>query len=146
MDNRTALIVDDSQSACAVLSRILSQYNVTSESKFSGQDALEYLQNNQPSIIFMDHSMPDMDGFQAIKMIRKSLRLDHIPIYMFTARNDENYLKLASKIGASGVLPKALDSDSIKKILQSAGIIVNPEMASVSNQIQAPSSEEKMQV
>ncbi len=150
MTKKTALIVDDSRSACVVLSRMLARYGLISEYKTSGSDALEYLKYYQPSVIFMDHAMPDMDGLQVVEEIKKNKSLSNVPILMFTARSDDDYLERALEVGAVGVLPKILDTDVLKKALLASGVMevgVN-RTAPVDNKEDnpEPSSEEKMRV
>jgi CheY-like chemotaxis protein len=65
-----ALIVDDSKTARLMLHRMLDKLHIPTAMVESGEEALEYLKNNRPDVIFMDHMMPGMDGFEAVKAIK----------------------------------------------------------------------------
>ena len=67
---KRALIVDDSKSARVVLSRMLQKYNIEVDTAESAETAIDYLVQNRPDVIFMDHLMPGMDGFQAVQAIK----------------------------------------------------------------------------
>ena len=58
MTLKRALIVDDSKSARVVLSRLLEKHDLAVETRDSAEAALEYLEQNRPDVIFMDHVMP----------------------------------------------------------------------------------------
>ena len=70
MDKRLALVVDDSRTARESLKRMLAAHNLEVDTLESAPEALEYLKNTTPDVIFMDHMMPDMDGFQAVEAIK----------------------------------------------------------------------------
>src|SRR5260370_5361633 len=65
MARKRALVVDDSKSARVILSRMLEKYDIEVDMAESAEQAIEYLKNNRPDAIFMDHLMPGMDGLQA---------------------------------------------------------------------------------
>ncbi|HEB57156.1 MAG TPA: response regulator, partial [Gammaproteobacteria bacterium] len=73
MKKKLALIVDDSRSARLVLQRMLEKYGLEAHTVSSAEEALDYLVRHRPDVIFMDHLMPGMDGFEAITHIKKNL-------------------------------------------------------------------------
>ncbi|WP_144392184.1 response regulator [Pleionea sediminis] len=123
MSTVKALIVDDSRSACLMLNRMLARYEIKSESVYSAAEAFEYLKKQRPDVIFMDHSMPDMDGLEAVKKIKEEATWRDIPIYMFTAKAGNDYLKAASDAGVVEVIPKALNSRLLGLALSRAKLI-----------------------
>lgn len=120
---KTALIVDDSKTACIVLSRILKKYQVDAEFAYSAAAALELLQEHKPDIIFMDHTMPDMDGLETVKMLKSNPNTATIPVMMFTARGGDVYVSQARALGAIDVLPKSLEVSDVEKALIKVGIV-----------------------
>ncbi|UCE77836.1 MAG: response regulator, partial [Gammaproteobacteria bacterium] len=59
---KRALVVDDSKSARLVLRRMLEKHGIAVETVESARAALDFLGNQRPDVIFMDHMMPGMDG------------------------------------------------------------------------------------
>ena len=86
---KKALIVDDSKSARLVLKRMLIEFALDVDTVESAIDALTYLKDHQPDVIFMDHMMPGMDGFEAIKHIKINPKTAVIPIMMYTSRSGD---------------------------------------------------------
>ncbi len=114
----TALVVDDSKLARITLRKLLKKKNINEVTMVgSAQEAFEILETSLPDIIFMDHMMPDMDGFEATKIIKANPHTSHIPIIMCTGKEDANYLDLALAAGASGMLSKPPISSDLHKVL-----------------------------
>ena len=118
MSAKRALIVDDSRSARAFLSRILERYDLQVDSVASAEEALDYLTRAQPDVIFMDHLMPGMDGFQALTANKNDPRTAMIPIMMYTSQEGELYLSQARALGALGVLPKQTKPVDVSRALE----------------------------
>lgn len=65
------LAVDDNRVNLKVISKCLMKYDMDVSTASSGKDAIELCKNNEYRIILMDQMMPEMDGVQAMKEIRK---------------------------------------------------------------------------
>ncbi|MGE0580692.1 MAG: response regulator [Steroidobacteraceae bacterium] len=123
MVTKRALIVDDSKSARAFLSRILTKYEIEVDTAESAEQAIEYLGGQRPDVIFMDHLMPGMDGFQAVQIIKNNPRTATIPIMMYTSQEGELYVGQARALGAIGVLPKQIQPADVSKVLYQLKLI-----------------------
>jgi CheY-like chemotaxis protein len=118
MTARRALVVDDSRSARAFLTRILERYELQVDAVETAEQAIDYLTRARPDVIFMDHLMPGMDGFQAVQAIKNNPRTATIPIMMYTSQEGELYLSQARALGAIGVLPKQIKHADVSKALE----------------------------
>jgi CheY-like chemotaxis protein len=114
---KRALIVDDSRSARVILSRMLEAYELKVDAAESAEQALEYLRQNRPDVVFMDHLMPGMDGFQAIQAIKSNPDTATIPVMMYTSQEGELYVSQARALGAVGVLPKTVKPGDVSRVL-----------------------------
>jgi CheY-like chemotaxis protein len=117
MGAKRALIVDDSKSARLFLARILEKYEIDVDNAENAEAAIEYLASHRPDVIFMDHLMPGMDGFQAVQAIKNNPLTATIPILMYTSQEGELYLGQARALGAVGVLPKQIKPTDVSKVL-----------------------------
>lgn len=115
--SKRALIVDDSRSARVILSRMLEGYGLEVDSSESAEQALEFLRQARPDVIFMDHLMPGMDGFQAIQAIKGNPDTATIPVVMYTSQEGELYVSQARALGAVGVLPKTVKHADVSRVL-----------------------------
>jgi CheY-like chemotaxis protein len=114
---KRALIVDDSRSARVILSRMLEQHGLAVDTAESAEQALEYLQQHRPDVIFMDHLMPGMDGFEAVQAIKGDPQTATIPLMMYTSQEGELYVSQARALGAVGVLPKTVRPVDVSRVL-----------------------------
>ncbi|HEV7432374.1 MAG TPA: response regulator, partial [Steroidobacteraceae bacterium] len=118
MSAKRALIVDDSRSARTFLTRVLERYDLQVDGAASAEEAIEYLIRQRPDVIFLDHLMPGMDGFQALTAIKNDPRTAMIPVMMYTSQEGELYLSQARALGAMGVLPKQTRPADVSRALE----------------------------
>ncbi len=118
-----ALIVDDSKTARVVLKRMLGELGLEVDTVEFADDAINYLKKHQPDVIFMDHMMPGMDGFEAVKLIKNNSQTAVIPIMMYTSRGGDVYLSQARALGAIGIIPKTISPVGLKESLFKLGLI-----------------------
>ncbi len=114
---KVALIVDDSKLAQFVLRKMLLEHDLVVDSVESAEEAMDYLIAKKPDVIFMDHTMPGMDGLQAVKEIKENPDTASIPIMMYTSKSDGVFVNQARKLGAIEVLPKELKSIELEQVL-----------------------------
>jgi CheY-like chemotaxis protein len=138
MSGKRALIVDDSRSARVILSRMLEGYGLEIDSAESAEQALEFLKTAKPDVIFMDHLMPGMDGFQAIQAIKSNPLTSMIPVMMYTSQEGELYVSQARALGAVGVLPKTVKQTELSRILYQLRLL--PERRDGRVVVQPPAS------
>jgi CheY-like chemotaxis protein len=127
---KCALIVDDSQTARQMLGKVLERHQIRTEMAGSAEEALNYLVTARPDVIFMDHLMPGMDGFQAVRAIKNNPATATIPIMMYTSQAGELYVGQARALGAVGVLPKQIKPVQVADTLKSLNLIPLPETES----------------
>lgn len=116
-----ALVVDDSKSARFSLKKLLQKINIEVEFAASAEDALMYLEAKKPDIVFMDHLMPGMDGFEATKVMKSNEQLAHIPVVMCTSKEGQEYRDMAEQLGVAGILPKPASLKEVNDVLEKLG-------------------------
>lgn len=117
MNGRKALIVDDSRLAQFVLKKMLVDQNMSVDTSPSAEDALGYLNEHKPDIIFLDHTMPGMNGLEVLKVLKANPDTAPIPVMMYTSQEDSSYMSQARELGALEVLPKQLKASELVEIL-----------------------------
>lgn len=113
-----ALIVDDSSTARILLARLLERADITTKSVPSAEDALNRLEHEHFDIIFLDHLLPGMNGFQALEALKSNPETRDIPVFMYTSQNAERYLREAKGRGAAGVIGKQVNRDQLLQTLE----------------------------
>ncbi len=104
-----ALIVDDDPSLRMIISALLAKTGFHTLEAESGGKGVELFEAQQPDIVLMDVMMPDMDGFEACKMIRNSPKGDYTQILMVTGLEDTESIKKAFEAGANDFVTKPLN-------------------------------------
>lgn len=114
------LIIDDDLRHDKMMSYLLLSKGFDVTYALSGQEALEKLRLkviDRPDIILMDIMMPQMDGFETFKEVRKHPEMKDTPIIMLTALSDPQNQEKAVAIGAADYIEKPFSpSDVIARI------------------------------
>jgi len=127
MSVKRALVVDDSVTARKVMSMQLQEQGLEVDAVESAGEAIDYLCDSSPDVIFMDYEMPGMDGFQALKAIKSNPETAMIPVLMYTSKEGGLHLGQARALGAVGVLPKTLEPVALHKILSEMHLLPDQE-------------------
>jgi DNA-binding response OmpR family regulator len=104
------LLVDDEVRMLDLLTLYLAPKGYTCIKMSSAADALHYLETESVDLIVLDVMMPDMDGWDACKEIRKKY---NIPIIMLTARSDKIDVVKGLKLGADDYISKPFDEEEL---------------------------------
>jgi DNA-binding response OmpR family regulator len=107
---KTILLVDDEPMMLDLLSLYLSPLGYKCIKKESAIDAIHYLQSHSADLILLDIMMPEMDGWEACREIRKTL---DIPIIMLTAMSDKTDIVKGLKTGADDYISKPFDEEEL---------------------------------
>lgn len=106
MNNPTALVIDDSRSSRFVLRKFLEVQGFQVDTAENAQDAYFYLRRKRPVVAFLDHLMPGVDGFDALRVMRQDPSLSAMPIVLCSSNESEGFIADACAQGAFDVLPK----------------------------------------
>ncbi len=104
--NDWILVIDDDTSNLKMASYILGKAQMRVSCLKSGEDAVQFLQENRPDLILLDIHMPGMDGFQTMTAIRENATVEDIPVIFLTADDDGNTEKRGLEVGAEDFIKK----------------------------------------
>jgi|ERR1051326_7564089 two-component system alkaline phosphatase synthesis response regulator PhoP len=108
MRNKRILIVDDEQDILEFLSYNLKKEGYEISTSSNGKDALEKAETISPDAIIADIRMPEMDGIELCKEIRKTGSIHNVPVLFLTADNDEYLAMSAHLSGGTQYLNKPI--------------------------------------
>jgi len=113
------LVVDDEIRNVFALGKILEDREIEVLDAENGQVAIDVLKANSGiDLILMDVMMPVMDGYEAMRIIRKTPELQHIPIICLTAKAMKEDHENALSNGANDYLSKPLNEDKLFAMLK----------------------------
>ena len=117
ISEKKVIIIDDHKLFTNGFSSILESINLRVMSTFeNGKKAVLYLKNNEIDIVFSDINMPEMDGLQLCKRLKRDkVKTKIIILSMY---EDPNIIKEAFDCGASAYLSKNTDKEEIIKAIK----------------------------
>ena len=116
---KRALIVDDDMRNIFALSTVLEEHDMVIVSADNGRDAIRMLQKESDiDIVLMDIMMPEMDGMETMREIRKVPRLKNLPIVAVTAKAMKGDREKCIEAGAWDYLSKPVDTDQMLAVLR----------------------------
>jgi CheY-like chemotaxis protein len=118
MSPLTILLVDDSKSARYALRLQLQRHGALVDTADSAEAALEKVKEKPPDAVFMDHTMPGMNGFEALELLKSDPKTTDIPVVMCTSNADSEFIAQAKRKGAAGILSKATAADKLPSLIE----------------------------
>lgn len=119
--SKKILIVDDEIQLVEMVRIRLEAAGYEVIAAYDGQEGLDKAKKDKPDLIILDLMLPKMDGYKVCGLLKNDSRYSKIPIIMFTARAQEDDMKLGKELGAEEYLTKpfepALLLDKIKELL-----------------------------
>jgi len=119
MQDMRALVVDDSKVGRLTMMKKLEAIGVKVDLAESGQHALDYLAQHRPDMIFMDHMMPEMDGFEVTRRIKASPATRDIPVIVVSGNDEASFLQEARAAGAIDAITKPPATGVLENLLAS---------------------------
>lgn len=110
------LLIDDDQKLTDLLKDYLLKYSLKSISFENPFDALDHLKSNYFDLIVLDIMLPEMDGFETLKLLRKT---NNIPVIMLTARGETTDKIVGLELGADDYLAKPFEPRELVARMQS---------------------------
>lgn len=119
LKNKTILVVDDDMRNVFVLTNLLELKEMKVEVARNGKEALKKLDElKRVDIVLMDLMMPEMDGYEAMRRIRKQRAFRNLPIFALTAKVMEIDREKSIAAGANEFISKPIDNDKLISMLK----------------------------
>lgn len=115
--NKRALVVDDNRTNLKLAKMSLEKTGLEVTVANSGKEAIDFLNNQETDIIFMDCLMPEMDGFETTKNIQQLETFNNAPIIALTANAMQQDKLKCFQAGMLGFLSKPFTKDDLQKVL-----------------------------
>lgn len=109
MDKKRLLIVDDEVDLAQMIKFRMENNGYDVLLAHDGQSALEMARKERPDLIILDLMLPKMDGYKVCGLLKKDSRYSHIPIIIFTAKGQEDDMKLGQELGADAYIVKPFE-------------------------------------
>jgi two-component system, OmpR family, response regulator len=117
---RTVLVVDDERDANDILASLVRPHNFEPIQVYSGAEALAEVARQQPDLILLDPSLPDISGFELCDRLKRDRETNLIPIVMVTAHHDAKERAAGVRVGANGYLTKPFTPQQLYQMMDDA--------------------------
>ena len=101
--NQTILVVDDEERMARFIRLNLEHDGFQVVEAYKGLQALQLLRDSMPDLVLLDVMLPDVDGFEVLKMIRE---ISNVPVIMLTAKGEEDDRVTGLELGADDYVTK----------------------------------------
>ena len=119
-----ALIVDDSRPIRRIVGEILKELGFETADACNGREALERLQSAPlPDVVLVDWNMPEMDGLEFIKAVRREARYSGLVVVMVTTETETDQMLRALTAGADEYLMKPFQKEGLVDKLRLVGVV-----------------------
>ncbi|WP_316849841.1 response regulator [Pedobacter agri] len=114
MPQKLILIIDDDNRNIFALKAVLKAKGFDCLSAISAREGFSIMEENENvAVVLMDMMMPDMDGYQAISAMKKSEKMQNIPVLAVTAQAMVGDKERCLSAGASGYISKPINVDEL---------------------------------
>jgi len=113
MPVKKILIADDSSTARHVLFQMLAKRGYRCILAETAKEAMDKAKAEKPDLILMDVVMPDMNGFQATRLITRDEATKHIPVILCTSKSHDTDRVWGLRQGATNYVVKPVDEQDL---------------------------------
>jgi CheY-like chemotaxis protein len=119
LHDRKVLVVDDDIRNIFALTGVLENQEMEVLTATNGRQAIEIVESTSDlSVVLMDIMMPDMDGYETMREIRKDEKLRTLPILALTAKAMKGDREKCLQAGASDYIAKPVNTDQLLSLLR----------------------------
>lgn len=115
MSKRKILIVDDEPNIVMSLEYAFKKKEFDVFVARDGTEALEIAEKQLPDVILLDIMMPQLDGYETLRLLRDNVQLKHTKIIFLSAKNKAGDMQKGMQLGADSYMTKPF---SVKKVIQ----------------------------
>lgn len=107
------LIIDDSKTVVTAIKKFLRSVGYETFEAFDAETGLSMMHEHSPELIFLDIMLPGMNGFAALRMIRRDPLTRDIPVIMMSGNEQAMEQFYGSRIGADDFMKKPFSRDEL---------------------------------
>ena len=119
------LIVDDSPSQLLGIQRVVETMGHEVFTATDGNAGLAAAQAHLPDLILMDVVMPNLNGFQATRTLKRQAATRHIPVILITTKNQETDRLWGLRQGATAYISKPVAENELRALIEQT--LTNPK-------------------
>ncbi len=107
------MIIDDNEVNVKLLNLVLTKAGFKTDTIINPKFAFDIIKETKPALILLDINMPEVNGLQLCKMIKKDSETKHIPVIFVSAITDVKYIAGGLAIGAVDYITKPIKPEEV---------------------------------
>ncbi len=120
------LLVDDEKEFVHTLSERLQTRSLDTSVVYDGEEALEFIKNDEPEVIVLDLKMPGIDGIEVLRRVKRDY--PNIEVIILTGHGSDKEKEIASELGAFAYLQKPVNIDILAKTMKEANLKIENKL------------------
>lgn len=104
---KSVLLIEDDEMLHTMYTQKFNKEGYDVYSAYNGAEGLKMAEEKMPTVILLDIIMPKMDGFVALKKLRKNEKIKNIPVILLTNLGQEEDIRKGRELGADDYFIKA---------------------------------------
>ena len=118
MKEMKVLLVDDEEVFVQAVAQRLKMRDLRSDTVLDGEEALSYVEDQEPDVMVLDLKMPGINGMEVLRQVRKAY--PNIQVIILTGHGTEKDKEEAQRLGAFDFLEKPVNLDVLVKKMKAA--------------------------
>jgi two-component system KDP operon response regulator KdpE len=139
--NRSILVVDDEERMARFIRLNLEHDGFQVIEAYRGMKAIDLMRTEMPDLILLDVMMPDMSGFEVLKIIRE---VSNVPVIMLTAKGEEDDRVRGLELGADDYITKPFSPREL--VSRVRAVLRRTEAASVSSRNEVIEVDDRLKI
>lgn len=107
------MIIDDNETNLKLLNLVLLKAGFKTDTIVNPKFAFDIIKETKPALILLDINMPEINGLQLCKMIKKDIEIKNIPVIFVSTLTDVKYIAGGLAIGAVDYITKPIKPDEV---------------------------------
>jgi len=118
MIKKKILVIDDEPGMAELLKTRLEPKGYEIVASYCGKEGLKKVTDERPNGVLLDIMMPDMDGLEVLRAIRKNPGLKYLPVIMLTVKADTGSIFKSEDLNATDYIIKPVNLNELEKLLR----------------------------
>ena len=118
LPKHSILVVDDIEASATTMAMLLRAIGQQVDTRLDGMAALDWLAQHRADVVFLDISMPGMDGYEVARRIRANPELPHLVLVALTGYGQDEDRRTAFEAGFNHHLVKPISIDALEQLLE----------------------------
>lgn len=121
------MVVDDNPIMAEMLSMALNIFGHNALTALSGEEALARIPFEAPDLVFLDLTMPGIDGYETLRRLRALPAGGDVPVFVITAAAEADLEERVLLAGASGLLRKPIHMETLADVVECSARVLSME-------------------